>query len=303
MPVYLIKNRKLVALKEKSFDLEKDLQSLTEENLEEVFGLEFASSEFNIQNFWIDTLAFDPETKAFVIIEYKKDQSFSVVDQGFAYLASMLNNKADFILEYNEKKNVKLERRSVDWSQSRVIFIAKNFTPHQRAAISFKDLPIELWEVQVFENNLVLYNQLKAPEARDSIKTISKSPTITSVSQEVKTYTLEDHLKKGNKKIKDLFLELREKILEIDEIIEEKPVKFYVGYKAKPYNFVSVHIQTSALMIDIRAKKIDDSQKVFHKLPEAWKYGKTPIWRGYIDKPSEIPYILNQIKQAYQETL
>jgi hypothetical protein len=43
----------------------------------------------------IDTFAFDNESKAFVIIEYKKDRNFSVVDQGLAYLNLMLNNKDD----------------------------------------------------------------------------------------------------------------------------------------------------------------------------------------------------------------
>jgi hypothetical protein len=51
----------------------------------------------------IDTLAFDPESRAFIIIEYKRDRNFSVIDQGMAYLNLMLNNKTDFILEYNER--------------------------------------------------------------------------------------------------------------------------------------------------------------------------------------------------------
>jgi hypothetical protein len=40
----------------------------------------------------IDTLAFDDESKGFVIIEYKKDRNFSVVDQGMAYLKFLLKN-------------------------------------------------------------------------------------------------------------------------------------------------------------------------------------------------------------------
>ncbi|MFZ0328463.1 MAG: hypothetical protein WBP64_05315 [Nitrososphaeraceae archaeon] len=52
-------------------------------------------SEFELHGFRIDTLAFDKESKAFVIIEYKKDRNLSVVDQGIAYLNLMLNNKAD----------------------------------------------------------------------------------------------------------------------------------------------------------------------------------------------------------------
>jgi hypothetical protein len=58
----------------------------------------------------------DNENKSFVIIEYKIDQSFSVIDQGYAYLGLLLNNKAEFILEYNERKSLSLKRGDVDWS-------------------------------------------------------------------------------------------------------------------------------------------------------------------------------------------
>jgi len=122
MAIFNIQNQKLLPIREKAIDLEKDIQKLTEENLETVFGLRFVSTEFSLQNFRIDTLAFDKEANAFVIVEYKRDRSFSVVDQGYAYLALMLNNKADFILEYNEKTKENLKRDDIDWSQSRVLF-------------------------------------------------------------------------------------------------------------------------------------------------------------------------------------
>ena len=95
MPAFQLSNGKLSQIKEKKVDLEKDIQSLTEKNLETIFGLQFISTEFHIENFWIDTLAFDPQANSFVIIEYKKDQSFSVIDQGVSYLNTVLRNKAE----------------------------------------------------------------------------------------------------------------------------------------------------------------------------------------------------------------
>lgn len=105
--------KKLEVIKEKPFILEKEIQSLTEENLPAVLGLKFVKSEFAINKFRIDTLAFDSESKAFVIIEYKRDKNFSVIDQGYAYLSLMLNNKADFILEYNESQNETLKEMTL----------------------------------------------------------------------------------------------------------------------------------------------------------------------------------------------
>jgi len=195
---------KLELIKKKPFILEKDIQSLTEDNLLCVFRLDFVKSEFSISNFRLDTIAFDNESKSFVIIEYKRDKNFSVIDQGYAYLSLMLNNKADFILEYNENKNETLKRNDIDWSQSRIMFISSGFTTYQREAINFKDLPIELWEVTRFENDTVSYEQIQKTDAQESIKTISKNDTsIKKIAKEIKVYTEQKHLEKTDEEIRD----------------------------------------------------------------------------------------------------
>ena len=138
MPIFNLKNNQLERVKERKFKLEKEIQTLTEGNLNVILGLEFVKSEFPLKNFRIDTLAFDNENKSFVIIEYKRDKNFSVIDQGYAYLSLMLNNKSDFILEYNENKSSTLKRDDVDWSQSKVIFISPSFTNYQEKLLISK---------------------------------------------------------------------------------------------------------------------------------------------------------------------
>ena len=150
-------DNKLSQIKEQPFKLEKEIQNLSEVSLKVIFGLEFVKSEFKLNNFRIDTLAFDVENKSFVVIEYKRDKNFSVIDQGYAYLSLMLNNKADFILEYNENSKKHLKKTDVDWTQSKVIFVSPSFTTYQREAINFKDLPIELWEIARYENNNISF--------------------------------------------------------------------------------------------------------------------------------------------------
>jgi hypothetical protein len=78
-----------------------------------------------------------------------------VVDQGFTYLSLMLENKADFIVEYNESLKQNLKREDVDWSQTRVAFVSTNFTDNQIQATNFKDIAIELWEIKQFDNDTV----------------------------------------------------------------------------------------------------------------------------------------------------
>lgn len=132
MPLFSIKSDRLERVKEVPFKSErKDIQQTTESSLKEVFGYEFVKSELERGSLRIDTLFFDIENKSFVIIEFKIDQSFSVIDQGYAYLGLLLNNKAEFILEYNECKGQSLKRDDIDWSQSKVIFVSPQFTKYQ----------------------------------------------------------------------------------------------------------------------------------------------------------------------------
>ncbi|MDP2642008.1 MAG: DUF5655 domain-containing protein, partial [bacterium] len=246
MAIFNITDEKLKLVEEKTISLEKDIQSLTEENMEMVFGLQFISSEFALHDFRIDTLGFDKESSSFVIIEYKRDKNFSVIDQGYAYLSLMLNNKSDFILEYNEKIDKSLRKDDVDWSQSRVLFLAHSFTTYQRNAINFKDLPIELWEVKTFDNSTILYNQLLSADSKESIKTISKNKTIESVSNEVKVYTFDDHFEGVSEKTKELFLAFKEKVLALGDNIEERVKKNYVSYRTKQ-GFVFAKIQQNKI--------------------------------------------------------
>ena len=152
---------KLTEIKENPFRLEKDIQKVFEANIFSIMGLELVKSEFTIKNKRIDTLAFDKQNGAFIIIEYKRDKNISVVDQGFTYLSLMLENKADFIVEYNESLKQNLKREDVDWSQTRVAFVSTNFTDNQIQATNFKDIAIELWEIKQFDNDTVIISPIK----------------------------------------------------------------------------------------------------------------------------------------------
>jgi hypothetical protein len=229
MPLFSIKSDRLERVKEVLFKSErKDIQHTTESSLKEVFGYEFVKSELQLGSLRIDTLAFDNENRSFVIIEYKIDQSFSVIDQGYAYLGLLLNNKAEFILEYNESKGQSLKRDDVDWTQSKVIFISPQFTKYQKQAINFRDLPIELWEISKFANDTLWFNQLKSPETSESITTVSsKSEIVQKVSKEIRFYTEEDHLSVLPNETVELYQALKGRVLALGNNIEVRPRKKY----------------------------------------------------------------------------
>lgn len=292
------KNEKLENIKEQPFKLEKELQSLTEKNLKSIFDLDFVKSEFSLNNFRIDTLAYDNDAGTFVIIEYKRDKNFSVIDQGYAYLSLMLNNKADFILEFNENSKETLKRNDVDWSQSRVIFISPSFTTYQKEAINFKDLPIELWEIKRYNNQTVNYNQIKTSGAQESVKTISRQDeSIEKVTKEIKVYTEDEHLENGKEETRELYETLKNAILNLDEL-EVKPKKKYIAFVSGS-NVVDIHIQKNALKLWLNMQQgdLDDPKEISRDVSSVGHWGNGD-YEIVMRTDEDIEYILSLIKQS-----
>lgn len=128
--LFNVKDNVVQEVKEQPFKSEKELQTLCENNLQKLINLEFVDTEFSVADFRLDTVAFDKEVNSFVIIEYKNQRNVSVIDQGYTYLSTMFNHKADFVLRYNIKFHDNKYLNDFDWSQSRVIFISPNFTKY-----------------------------------------------------------------------------------------------------------------------------------------------------------------------------
>ena len=302
MALYKI-DKKLTHIKDMPFKLEKDIQRLTEENLDALLSLDFIKSEFALNNFRIDTLAFDNESKAFVIIEYKRDKTFSVIDQGYAYLSLMLNNKADFILEYNESKSKSLKRNDVDWSQSKVIFISPSFTNYQREAINFKDLPIELWEIKRFENNTLSFEQIQKTTAKKSIKTISKTDEIVEkVSKEIIVFSEQDHLQKVEAEVQELYEQLKGRILGMDDGISIQPKKQTIGFNIHKNIFCDIVLLTSGLKIYLNLKRGDlqDSKNITRDVSDIGHWGNGSYEIKLSDN-EDIDYILSLINQSLKK--
>ena len=308
MPIFSVKTTGLSQVKEHPFKLEKEIQQLVESNLKALLGLEFVKSEFSIsgsmKQLRIDTLDFDLQNNAFVIIEYKQDKNFSVVDQGYAYLSAMLNNKADFILEYNECSGKFLKKADVDWTQSRVIFISQAFTPYQKEAINFKDLPISLWEIKRFSNQTISFEEIRKLNATESIKTVSSGENaVNVVSKEVVVYNESDHLKDKPEDILGLYKQLRERIFDFDNV-EIKANKLYIAFTVNGSNFTDVVIQRKGLKIFLNMIQdtLDDPYKLARNVANTGHWGNGD-YEITISNPDKMDYILSLIKQSYSNKI
>lgn len=300
MNIYALKSGILSQIKELPFKLEREIQSIFEQNLNTVMGLELVKSEFSIKNKRIDTLAYDPQSKAFIIIEYKKDKNISVVDQGFTYLSLMLENKADFIIEYNESLKRQLTRDEVDWSQTRVVFVSTSFTENQKLATNFKDIAIELWEVKRFENQTVSITPIKKSKSAESIKPLTQqNKELKAVQDEIKVYTEDDHLTKPTDEIKELYELLRNRIIALADDIEVVPQKMYIAFRKDKKNFTYLHLQKKNIKIWLNAKwgEITEPKGIAYDVSNKGHYGYGDYEIDMSDD-SQLEYILSLMKET-----
>jgi len=313
MDLYNLKKNKLSQIDSKPFNLEKDIQTIVEENTQELFNLQFVTTEFSVGNFRIDSLCFDEENKSFVIIEYKKHKSYSVIDQGYSYLSLMLNNKSDYILEYNENNKDSLKRGDVDWSQSRIIFISPSFNTYQKNSVNFKDVPFELWEIKRFSNNVISLSQHQ-PSSNESIQKIggNKNSVIKSVSREVKVYDEDYHLDSISEKNKTLFLKLKEELLTFEDVVLDSK-KHYISFKKNNVIVCYTIFRKEHLIIEIvkgnlrpdglKSKgffTLDDPKKVSRIMNFNYKDGtKREYYHIKLSNLNGVGYCILLIKQKY----
>lgn len=298
--LFKILNEKINKISENEFKLEKDLQNFVEKNLEILLGLEFVKSECIVENYRLDTLAFDKENKSFVIIEYKRGNSYSVIDQGYSYLSKVLNNRADIILEYNETLNKTLKRDDVDWTQTKVIFISQNFNKFQKDSLNFKNLPIELYEIKRYDNGIISFNMIKGEENSEDINTISKVNTeIQKVSKEIKKYSIEEHLKGINDNVVELFYQFKERMEFMFPEIEITAKKLYIAFKNNKKNLVDFHLQKNSLKIWLNAKygEIDEFKNISKNVSNTGHWGNGD-YEFSIKDDKEFEYIISLIKST-----
>ncbi|WP_177161520.1 DUF5655 domain-containing protein [uncultured Fusobacterium sp.] len=298
--LFKILNEKINKISENEFKLEKDLQNFVEKNLEILLGLEFVKSECIVENYRLDTLAFDKENKSFVIIEYKRGNSYSVIDQGYSYLSKVLNNRADIILEYNETLNKTLKRDDIDWTQTKVIFISQNFNKFQKDSLNFKNLPIELYEIKRYDNGIISFNMIKGEENSEDINTISKVNTeIQKVSKEIKKYSIEEHLKGVNDNVVELFYQFKERMEFMFPEIEITAKKLYIAFKNNKKNLADFHLQKNSLKIWLNAKygKIDEFKNISKNVSNTGHWGNGDYEFSMKDD-REFEYIISLIKST-----
>lgn len=303
MDIYKIGSSDLLSIKEKPFKLEKEMQALFEENLTTLTGLMLVRSEFPLKQFRFDTLAFDEERQAFVVIEYKRDKSQSVVDQGVSYLNAMLEYRDSLMVEYNEQSLGKtLKRSDIDWSQSRILFVANSFNDYQKNATNFKNLGIELIEFKRYHNDLLTVDFIErsknAPVLPQSVSSSAESAPIANITKEIVVYDEETLAKLGTEKTVELYEKFKQAILNLDDDLQLVYNKFYASFKKNKTNIVDIVMLKRSLALYINATwgTLDDPKGIFRDMRNLGHLGNGD-YEIILKDTEQLEYILSVIKQ------
>ena len=294
MALYQINNNKISQINILEFKNEKELQTLCENNLEELFQVRFIRTEFPFADEYsgrLDTIGIDKEGNP-VIIEYKLGQNSSVISQCLFYMDWLVNHKGDFV---QEAKNKLGNNINVVWDKPKMIIVANDYNKYDKYAVNQINYDIYLYKYTFYKNGAFLLENINTQEN----KKYSISNSITRNSSFVE-YNEEYHTKDCSDDIKKIYDILDDEILKLSDIIEKRYTKIYIGYRTTK-NFLEMQLKKSEIQLYLLPAQYDDEKGMIENVPESYKYSLNK--RIHINSINEIDYIIKLIKKSLEETL
>jgi predicted transport protein len=240
-------NQQLTEIHSKSVDLEKSLQTVIEANLETMLGVRFLGSEYvtgKTHGGRIDTLGID-ENSCPVIIEYKRALNENVINQGLFYLDWLLDHKAEVKLLVLDKFGRK-EADEIDWTGTRLLCVASDFTRYDEHAVQQINRNIELIRYRRFGDDLILLELVNAVTAKSSDTKVVKAG-----EKHVAEKTWDKAIAELKSPLRDVFEALRAFLLALGDDVQEKRLNLYIAFK-RLKNFACVELRKDKLMLYLK---------------------------------------------------
>lgn len=233
----------------KSAAIEKTLQNLIESQMETFLGIRFLAGEYGTgakHRGRIDSLGLD-ENGCPVIVEYKRHINENVINQGLFYLDWLLDHKAEFhLLVMNKLGNA--AATTIEWSGTRLLCIAAEFTRYDEHAVAQINRNIELIRYKLFGEELLLLELVNGVSAlstqatsSDDLVGMEAKPTKTPAASTLAMKTHADQIATASPELLALFEQTRSFILAQGDDIIEKPLKLYVAFR-RLKNFVCMSL-------------------------------------------------------------
>lgn len=234
--------------------LEKELQTVIEQNMDTFFGVTFLASEYRTTDGGrMDSIGID-ENHCPVIFEYKRSLKENVINQGLFYLNWLLDHKDSFKVLVIEKLGLDAAN-DIDWSMPRVVCVAGDFTKYDESAIKQMNRNISLIRYKKFGEGLLMFEQVNENIAPAVNEDTGVLPTTKHKGAQ---RSFMERKKDASKEILTLYEDIRNYVLSLGDDITENQLKHYVAFK-KIKNIVCVEILKNwlTLYLKLDASTID----------------------------------------------
>lgn len=240
----------LSELESASAPLERGLQTQFEQNLDTLLGVRFLASEYpTTHGGRMDTLGID-ENGYPVIIEYKRDRSENVINQGLFYLDWLMDHRGDFELLVRDRCGKEIADQ-VEWSAPRLICIASDFTKYDTHAVKQISRNIELVRYRRFGDSLLLLELLTAVSATPTKVPVGDAQASVTKPQKYKTQS--DSLADATADLVDFFADIENFLLGLGDDVTKKTLRFYFAFR-RIKNFACVEVKTSLNLVRLYLK-------------------------------------------------
>lgn len=242
-----------VELPGRSVAVEKQLQSLIEAQMECFLGVRFLASEYTTGKTHkgrIDSLGLD-ENGCPVIVEYKRHSNENVINQGLFYLDWLLDHQAEFRWLVMEKLG-KEAAEQIEWSGTRLLCIAADFTRYDQHAVQLIQRNIELIRYKLFGDDLLLLELVNSVSVTDTStvpKAVGVEPGKPAAVGKDKTW--QEQLAQATPEIAALFEQTNSYLHSLGDDVQEKHLKLYVAFR-RLKNFVSLVPQPKRLLLMLK---------------------------------------------------
>lgn len=236
--------------------LEKQLQGLVEANMQTFLGVRFLASEYvtgKTHKGRIDSLGLD-ENGCPVIIEYKRHSNENVINQGLFYLDWLLDHRAEFRWLVMEKlgKDVADE---IEWTGTRLLCIAADFTRYDEHAVQQIPRNIELIRYKLFGDDLLLFELVNAQSVPDATAVKPASDGIAAEPDRpkatVKDKSLDEQLASAPPEIRELYMQTTGYLHALGDDVQEKRLKLWTAFR-RLKNFACIIVYPNRLVVTLR---------------------------------------------------
>ena len=174
-----------------------------------------------------------------------------MINQGLFYLDWLLDHQAEFRWLVMEKLG-KDAAEQIEWSGTRLLCIAADFTRYDQHAVQLIQRNIELIRYKLFGDDLLLLELVNAVSVTNAV-TLTKVDEVEQGKSVVlgRDRTWQEQLTQAPEEIEALYEQTTSYLHSLGDDVQEKPLKLYVAFR-RLKNFACVVIQPKRLLVMLK---------------------------------------------------